>query len=86
MIEVFFFLLLLPVLLLLLSKVFYEHEDAKVVFLRYWMYRNLYHLGILLGAVGKFIIPGNPSNTEDPEEAPSIEKEVVRGIKEVWKS
>lgn len=86
MLGLILFLLLLPVLLHLLAKVFYEEDNTKVVFFKYWMYKNTYHLGMLLGVLSRFIIPGNKPETDTPSEDLSIEKEIVRGVKEAWKS
>ena len=86
MLGVFFFLLLLPLFLYLLSKFFYDEEDPKVVFLKTWMYRNLYYFGILLGAFCKFMIPGTSPEDIESTEKPNVENTILKGIKKVWKS
>ena len=85
MLGLILFILLLPVTLMFLAKIVLEEDNTILVFLQFWVYRNLYHLGIMLGALGRLVIPGSVPDTDDSSEEPSLENEVVRGIKKVWK-
>ena len=86
MLGLILFVLLLPVTLMFLAKIVLDENNTVVAFLEFWVYRNLYHLGILLGALGRLVIPGKLPNTDDSSEEPSLEDALTRGIEKVWKS
>lgn len=84
MLGLFLSILLLPITLYFLGTLVFDENHAALVFLRNWMYSNIYYIGAILGAMGRLIIP-NLRNSEGPMDEPSVETEITRGIKETWK-
>lgn len=87
MLGMLLFILLLPVTLYFIAKILFEDTSKPVVFLENWVYSNLYHLGVMLGAVGRLFIPAATRGCPNDEDAetPTVENELIRGIKDTWK-
>ena len=87
MLGILLFILLLPVTLYFLTKIILDDDSKPVVFLENWMYSNLYHFGVLLGAISRLFVPiPRAVTSEETEDAKqNAENELVRGIKQTWK-
>ena len=84
MLGLFLMILLLPITIYFLAAFILEENNSALVFLRNWMYSNIYYFGAILGAMGRLLIP-NLRNSEKTISEPSVETEITRGIKETWK-
>jgi len=84
MLGLFLLILLLPITLYFLGTLILAEAHVALVFLRNWMYSNIYCIGVILGAMGRLIIP-NLRSSEVPTDASNVENEITRGIKETWK-
>jgi hypothetical protein len=79
-----FFILLLPPIIYGATRLLLEEDHKFRMFMHNWIRSSLFYVGMLLGCIGKTLLPCE-SSTKDSLEGLSHTDSFSKGIKTIWK-